>query len=165
MAISRYPWVQARRSVYYDALHRYVHPDGYRLSDRVWRAGAKTRNQMANLLDYHIRAGTSAVDLAKEIEEFLQRERRGVRTKKPYGTWGSYDARRLARTEITAAHGRATIGDALANPHVYGIQWALSAFRDAWNCNCQENSEVDGYGLGPGVYPVDQVPQYPDHPH
>lgn len=160
-----YPWLFDRRGVFYDALHLFVHPhDGYRLSDRIWRADAKTRNMIDNLLAYEIRQGTAAVKIAKQLEEFLREERAGVRTKKPYGRWGSYDARRLARTEITAAHGRATLASSRANPFVTTILWALSSGREDWPCNCEPNALSD-WGYGPGQYPVNDVPDYPDHPH
>ena len=161
-----YPWLLPLRGVYYDALHEFVHPhDGYRLSDRIWRADAKTRNMIDGLLAHEIRNGTSAVRIAKQLESFLRKERAGVRTKKPYGRWGSYDARRLARTEITAAAGRATIASSQANPYVELVLWDLSnAEREDWDCNCEENAARD-VGYGPGVYPVGEVPDYPDHPH
>jgi len=165
MPVSSYPFVAHRRSVIYDALHSFVGPDGYRLSDRVWRAEARMRNQIDALLAYHIRAGTAAVDIARELEQFLKREAIG-RTMKPYGRFGSYEARRLARTEITAAFGRATIAAAQANPFTVGILWSLSPNRTGeWDCNCEYNATADEFGLGPGVWPKDQVPTYPDHPH
>jgi hypothetical protein len=152
--------------VIYDALHLFVNPvDGYRLSDRIWRADAKTRNRINELLAHEIRQGTAAVDIAKLLERYLEPERIGIRTRKPYGQWGSFDARRLARTEVTAAHGRATIAAAAANPYVEGVQWALSIGREDWDCNCEGNATADAYGMGEGVYPTDAVPLYPDHPH
>ena len=158
MPIESYPWVAHRRGVIYDALHLFVHPDGYRLSDRVWRSAVKTRSAIDKLLVYHIRNGTAAVDIAKELEKFLAREARG-RTLKPYGRWGSYEARRLARTEITAALGRGTIAAAQANPFVNQIEWALSPDRTGeWVCNCEANAEASPYD-------VNSVPSYPDHPH
>ena len=161
-----YPWLFKLRGIVYDALHLWVASDGYRLSDRIWRADAKSRNMIDALLEYEIRNGTSAVDIAKQLEKFLQPERAGVRTKKPYGRWGSYDARRLARTEITAAAGRAYDAASAANPFVSATQWALSPTREQdWPCHCKANSERDDYGLGPGVYPKDEHPTYPDHPH
>ena len=161
-----YPWLLPLRGVYYDALHEFVHPhDGYRLSDRIWRADAKTRNMIDQLLAHEIRNGTSAVRIAQQLEGYLRKERKGVRTKKPYGRWGSYDARRLARTEVTAAAGRAVIASSQANPFVELVQWDLSnAAREDWDCNCEANSSRD-VGYGPGVYPVEEVPDYPDHPH
>jgi hypothetical protein len=161
-----YPWLFKRRGIFYDALHLFVHPhDGYRLSDRIWRADAQTRNRIDALLRYEIQNGTAAVDIAKQLEQFLKEERKGVRTQKPYGRWGSYDARRLARTEITAAHGRATMASAEANPWVESIHWALSmSHPDGLDCNCEDNSLAD-IGLGPGVYANTDLPDYPDHPH
>lgn len=160
-----YPWLFALRGILYDAMHSFVGPDGYRLSDRIWRADAKTRNMIDALLEYEIRNGTSAVDIARALEKFLQPEREGVRTKKPYGRWGSYDARRLARTEITAAAGRGVDTASAANPFVEGIEWNLSPDREQdWTCNCRENAEAE-LGLGPGVYPKGKHPKYPDHPH
>lgn len=158
MPISSYPWLAARRPIIYDALHLFVHPDGYRLSDRVWRANARTRNNIDRLLAYHVRNGTAAVDVAKELEKFLKREAKG-RTLKPYGRWGSYEARRLARTEITAAFGRATVAVAQANPFVDKIGWYLSPSRTGeWDCNCEANAAGSPYD-------VNNVPAYPDHPH
>ena len=165
MPVGNYPWVAHRADVIYNALHDFVGPDGYTLSDRVWAADEVTRHKIDELLAHHIRSGTSAVDIAKELEEFLQRERVGIRTRRPYGRWGSFEARRLARTEITAALGRGVIAAADANPFVIGIEWALSPNRTGdWPCNCPDRAE-DDVGLGPGVYPKDGVPPYPDHPH
>jgi len=158
-----YPWLLPLRGILYDALHLFVHPhDGYRLSDRVWRADDRTRANINRLLQTEIRIGTSAVDIAKSLEEYLQPEREGVKTAKPYGRWGSYDARRLARTEITAAAGRGVIGSSKQNPLVGGIRWVLSPDRERdWPCRCAANSR----GGDGGVYAVDEVPDYPDHPH
>ena len=166
MPLSAYPWVAHREGVIYDALHAFIGGDGYKLSDRIWRSEAQVRNRIDKLLAYHIRSGTAAVDVAKELEQFLKRERKGIRTLKPYGRWGSYDARRLARTEITAALGRGTIAAAQANPFVNIIEWSLSPNRTGdWDCNCEYNATADEFGHGPGMWPVDQVPLYPDHPH
>ena len=161
-----YPWLFDLRGILYDALHLFVHPhNGYRLSDMIWRVDVATRNSIDKLLEYEIRNGTAAVKVAKQLEEYLKPERARVRTKKPYGRWGSYDARRLARTEITAAAGRATNSAANRNPFVDAVQWALSPSREQdWDCNCKGNSQRD-QGLGPGVYPKGEVPDYPDHPH
>jgi hypothetical protein len=160
-----YPWLFARREIIYDALHLFVGTDGYRLSDRVWRADQLTRNAIDELLSYEIRNGTSAADLAKRLEQFVRPERAGIRTKAPYGRWASYDAMRLARTEITAAAGRGEMAAAAANPFVEGEQWTLSGSHpDGIDCNCEDNADADPDGLGPGVYAQGNLPDYPDHP-
>lgn len=166
MSYVDYPWLRERRGIIYDALHLFVSPDGYRLSDRIWRTDQRTRNRIDELLAYEIRNGTAAVDIARRLEEFLLPGRELVRTRKPYGRDGSYDALRLARTEITAAAGRSTMAAAEANPFVRALAWRLSGSHpDGLDCECEGNATEDRYGLGPGVYPLDKVPRYPAHPH
>lgn len=161
-----YPWLREMRNIVYDALHLFVDRDGYRLSDRIWRADQRTRNRIDELLAHEVRQGTAAVDIAKLLEQFLIPGREQIRTTKPYGRDGSYDALRLARTEITAAAGRATMGAAAANPFVNAVAWRLSGSHpDGIDCDCEQNAVDESAGLGPGVYPLDKVPRYPAHPH
>lgn len=146
----------------YDAFHRFVDPNGHRLSDRVWTTAVDVRSNIDALLDYHVRAGTAAVDIAGLMEPYLTPGGRLSRTQTPYGREGSYAARRLARTEITAAAGRATVNASVANPFVSGVQWRLSgSHRDLDECDMNAN----GGPNGDGIYPPDQVPRYPNHPH
>jgi hypothetical protein len=146
----------------YDPFHRFVDPNGYTLSDRVWNASINTRARINSLLDYHIGNGTSAVDIAELLEDFLTPGAKLIKTNTPYGTEGSYAARRLARTEITAASGRATINGAIANPFVNGVQWRLSLSHRGTDI-CDINAS--GGPNGDGVYTPDTVPPYPAHPH
>lgn len=151
----------------YDPFHTWVDPNGYTLSDRVWRNTAEIRTRIDRLLDYHISQGTSAVKIAELLEDFMTPGASKLRTltpygRTPYGTEGSYAARRLARTEISAAAGRATINSSIANPFVAGIQWRLSASHDKPDI-CDDNAR--GGPNGDGVYPPEQLPPYPAHPH
>jgi hypothetical protein len=146
----------------YDPAHLFVDPNGYRLSDRVWQNSIFVRAQVDRLLDYEIGQGTSAVHIAGLLENFLTPDAAVSRTNKPYGKEGSFAARRLARTEITAAAGRATVVASQANPFVGGIRWALSgSHREADQCD--ENAH--GGPNGDGVYAPASVPDYPNHPH
>jgi hypothetical protein len=108
---------------------------GYTLSDRIWRTGIATRERIDDVLRDGITRGRSAVDIAKDLEQFLNPSRRGVLTKTPYGTSGSFDARRLARSEITRAHALAGHEAALANPFVRRARWHLSASHGAEKCD------------------------------
>jgi hypothetical protein len=147
---------------FYDPFHRWVDPNGYKLSDRVWRDAVNVRSRIDRLLDYHISQGTAADDIAAELERFLTPGAAVSRTNTPYGREGSYAARRLARTEITAAAGRATVNASITNPFTDGIRWALSLSHP-----CCDICDVHATG-GPnadGTYPPDQVPPYPAHPH
>lgn len=146
----------------YEPYHLFVDPNGYRLSDRVWQASIQTRAAINRLLDYHIAAGTAAVSIAAQVEGFLVPGQSLIETRRPYGRVGNYAARRLARTEITAAAGRGVVDSAAANPYVAGILWRLSGSHPRYDI-CDELARG-----GPdrnGIYAKDAVPSYPPHPH
>lgn len=145
----------------YDALHRWVDPSGHTLSDRVWNTAENVRERIDRLMDYHIGRGTAAVDIAKELERFLTPGAAGMLTTTPYGTEGSYAARRLARTEITVGAHRATVLAAQTNPMAGGVQWKLSPQHPEYDI-CDELAR--GGPNRDGIYPIDQVPAVP-HPH
>lgn len=146
----------------YDPFHLFVDPNGYTLSDRVWRNAADVRSRVDRLLDYHIAQGTSAVRIAELLEDFLTPGAGSISTRTPYGREGSYAARRLARTEISAAAGRATVNASIANPFVGGIQWRLSASHKGKDI-CDEHAT--GGSNNDGIYAPDKLPAYPAHPH
>lgn len=146
----------------YDPFHQWVDPNGYRLSDRIWRTGIETRSHVDQLLDYHIGQGTAAVRMAELLEEFLAPGAGNQRTVRPYGRDGSYAARRLARTEITAAAGRGVINASAANPFVGGVQWRLSGSHPKIDV-C--DSYARGGENGDGIYTLETVPRYPPHPN
>jgi hypothetical protein len=158
-----------------DPQRRWVDPDGYRLSDRVWKGGREVRREIDRVLRDGIRKGESAVDIAAKLERYLnpdyaplsyRRDGKIVRknvTMKPYGKAGSSFARSLARTEITRVHGAAVIESAKITPGVVGVKWRLSASHPKPD-ECDRNASQDRYGLGPGVYPARYVPRYPNHP-
>jgi hypothetical protein len=148
----------------YDAAHTWVDPRGYRLSDRIWQAGERTRAKLDLILLEGVREGKSAIEIAATVERMLLPNRAPIRTKKPYGTDVSFDAMRLARTEITRAFGQATMAASNANPYVTGIDWALSASHPRFDI-CDNLATI---GMGGGrvrePYPKGSVPPYPAHP-
>lgn len=147
----------------YDPFHLFVYGDSpYRLSDRVWLTSGEVRARIDGLLDYHIQRGTSAVQIANMLVAFLTREAAGITTRKPYGTVGSYAARRLARTEITAAAGRAILNASQNNPYVTGEKWNLSPSHPKIDI-CDDHAS--GGPRGDGVYEKGNFPAYPAHPH
>jgi hypothetical protein len=141
----------------YDPPHLWVDPNGYRLSDRIWRTSTHTRAQIDRIVTEGISQGKSAVQIANEVERFLNPTRQGVRTRRPYGRNLSYDAMRLSRTEIARAHGQADIMAANLNPFVEGVECVLSASHPKYDI-CDEYAEG-------GPYPKDAAPALPAHPH
>lgn len=142
----------------YDPAHRFVWPDGYTLSNRIWRTSVETRRKIDALLAEGLVEGKSARDMAKELETFLQPGRALRRTRKPYGSTASYDAMRLARTEITAAHSRAGFMSAQLNPFVQSYDVVLSGSHP-------KPDICDDVAAG-GPYPMDDTEHLPPlHPH
>lgn len=146
----------------YEPPHTWVDPNGYRLSDRIWNTSAHARQQLDLYLETAIREGKGAREMSRELERFLRPDRQNLRTNKPYGTSASYDGMRLARSEITRAHGEAQKAAGAMNPFIAGIKWNLSASHPKPD-QCDFNA--NGGPNGDGVYPLDAVPRYPDHPH
>lgn len=143
----------------YDPAHKWVDPRGYQLSDRIWRTSGITRRKIDMLLEDGIASGRSARDIARDLETFLQ-PGRTLRTVKPYGTDASYDAMRLARTEITRAHAQAQEMSAMMNPFVEGIGVRLSLSHPEVDI-CDEAAASSPFPKGniPAIY------QIPMHPH
>jgi hypothetical protein len=139
----------------YDPVHRWVDPGGFRLSDRIWRTSGQTRRRLDMFLEERIRQGQGALPMSRDLERFLQ-PGRTLRTKAPYGTDASYDAMRLARTEITRAHSGAFEAAANANPFVKGLQWNLSGSHP-------KTDVCDDYAAG-SPYTLDDHPILPAHP-
>lgn len=149
----------------YDPMHTWVDPNGYRLSDRIWNTSDDTRTAINKLLRDGIQQGWSAEKLAKTVEQFLDPSRAPLRTKKPYGRDASFDAMRLARTELARAHAQASYIAGLANPYVSGMDWALSPSHPRVDI-CDQYATI---GMGGGrireAYKFGEARIPPAHPH
>ena len=67
------------------------------------------------------------------------------------------------RTEINRAHGERYKQLARADENVIGLRFMLSPRHPRVDI-CDEHAAADLYGLGQGVYPVDECP-WPAHPN
>lgn len=150
---------RARPFLEYDPLHRFVDPRGYVLSTRIWDTALSTRRKIDLLLTEGIASGMSSQELAKQLEPFLQPGRQLVVTKRPYGTTASYDAMRLARTEITAAASRAHWMSAMLNPFVEEYHVVVSTSHVVLDI-CDQVAEE-----GPYRWDDPASPHVPLHPH
>lgn len=117
---------EQRQHLTYIPTHEWMDKRGFTMSDRVWQTGERTRTKIDALLRDGIRQGQGSRELARDLERFLQPGRSMIRTIKPYGKDASFDAMRLARTEISFAHAQASYKSAAENPFVDGIDVALS---------------------------------------
>lgn len=135
------------------------------MSDRLWAISEATSQQIDLLLQEAISSGMQSTTLAKRLEQFLLPGRQLPQTTTPYGTSGSYNARRLARTEITRAHSLASKAAAIANPFVERIYYNLSNSHvadagDPCEYYADESAANDGYD--PASCPVPAADSHPN---
>jgi hypothetical protein len=143
----------------YDPLHRWVDPNGYRLSDRVWQGSVRTRMKIDAIVSEGIRNGDTALDIAARLERFLRPDRAPLRTKRPYGTDASFDAMRLARSEVGRAFSWSTLVAARANPYVASMNYNLSPAHPKIDI-CDDLASGSPYPLDACPVPIES-----SHPH
>lgn len=148
--------------------------NGLYLSDRIWEQGEKYRNTMRDIIQESVTLGQDAVKTARMLQQYV---RQGVMTlardypemmKRMKGRIPgniSYEALRLARTEMTAAFGEGTIAAARMSPSYLGMKWVLSHSHPVTDICDTLAVRNDGLGLGPGVYSPGNEPPYPAHPN
>ena len=145
---------------------------GFTLSNRIWMQGQHYRNAIDRTIQRGIREGWSADRMAKELRQYVKPEYAPVRYTKggrvyrvgsTYSPNAASSARRLARTEITRVHGDGAKERARDVPGLKGIRWRLSLSHPRPD-QCDIHASDLSHNLGLGVYPVDEVPPYPDHP-
>lgn len=150
----------------YEPMHTWVDPNGYVLSQRIWQVSGNTRAKMERLLADLISQGVGALEIARQMEQFLMPDRVALRTKKPYGTDASADAMRLARSEIARAANQAAYISAYLNPYVGGIDVARSATGDPQCPICPQYATIDiGQNRVRDPYPLTSAPVPIFHPN
>jgi hypothetical protein len=150
----------------YDPAHRWVDPNGYRLSDRIWQTEVTMRMKLDMLLADAIRNGMGSMELANLAERFLNPERAKIRTKKPYGQDVSYYAMMLARTEIARAANNASFIAGYLNPYCGGLDVARSPQGDPTCKVCPQHATITiggGRSRAPYSYDAANIPPY--HPN
>lgn len=145
---------------------------GLKLSDRIWNTSQGAGQTIRNIVQDGIVGGRDAIATARAIEGYVRRDANVVskyyegmmeRMKGRVPEDLSYQALRVARTETTAALGQGSIYSARASPSCTGIKFCLSAAHRVQDI-CDELARQD-FGLGLGVYPLDDPPPYPAHPN
>ena len=74
-----------------------------------------------------------------------------------------FNTERIAITELSRAYGQARIVEMQSDSSIIGCQIALSPDHPKQDI-CDLYANADLYGMGPGMYPKDQLPPYPFHP-
>lgn len=147
-------------------LHMRKDENGNTLSDRIWRVDLETQKKIDSIMIQAFADGNGALTVARKLEGVLVPSITAKRTSKPYGVDVSYNAMRLARTEIAFAFNQAAITSAQANPFVDMVDIARSPNGDPSCPICPEHAtiDIDGSRLRE-PYPADQADEAPFHPH
>ena len=137
-----------------------IYTDGKGLSRRIWQNSKHFEKDIGYVIEQGILAKKSAIDLAKDLEKYINPGRATDYTwAKCYpnlvGKKCSYEAQRLARTSISHAYQLSTVRSCKGNPYVDGIQWQ-SAFAAGRSCDMCKNR--DGQ-----IFPAKDIPL--DHPN
>lgn len=145
---------------------------GMKLSERIWNLGNNAEQSIRKILLDAVATGRDAVKVAEDLQQYVKSgvgtlaeaypnmmKRMGYRVPKKL----SYEALRLARTEMTLAFQEGTYTAGAVNPAYKGVKWMLSASHPE-NDICNDYADSDLYGLGAGVYPKGEEPIVP-HPN
>ncbi len=141
--------------------------DGLKLSDRVWRTSESVRTSIGIIVEDAVARGQDSRTTAKQVQQYLKpgvfkshkletRRRLGVSTDV------SYQAMRLARTEMNNAFHEGTIAVNQHSPGYRGVYWRLSgAHVEPDICT---DMAADMSSGEPGFYPKGEEPVRP-HPN
>jgi hypothetical protein len=167
-----------------NAAEQYLYGDSLNLSQRIWRIDRDARDGITNVLLNGISTGDSAWNIAQQLEQYLganqdcprwtstrlygrtktqiaQGDTTGLVSSPCDGRGVSYNALRLARTEIQKAHALATDRILLSQPWVEKEQIHLSAAHPETDI-CDDT--VQGGEDGKGIYAVGDI-ELPLHPN
>ncbi|AJA42405.1 hypothetical protein AJ85_05695 [Alkalihalobacillus alcalophilus ATCC 27647 = CGMCC 1.3604] len=145
---------------------------GLQLSDRIWQQTDKANRHINTIIREGIGLGYNVNKVAAALEQYVLSDAKTLVSDYPelVNRLGnrvpgklSYEALRLARTEMTAAYGEGTIAAGQVAPSYKGVQWLLSLSHPSPDI-CDVMAEHDE-GLGKGVYGKGNEPLFPAHPN
>ena len=139
------------------------------LSDRIWDVSDNNYDKIKEIISSGI--NTDCVEVAKALQQYVKEGSKTFAENYPnmYDRMGgrvpknlNYEALRLARNELSEVYWLATIEGFKENPAVKAVKWLLSNNRlPGYHDICDTMAYADDYGLGAGIYPVDDAPEKP----
>lgn len=138
--------------------------DGLKLSDRVWRTSQHARRALQKIVEDGVTRGLDSRKLALQVQRYLQPDVWTVMKLETRRNLGvpknvSYEAMRLARTEMNNAFHEGTVMAYRAMPSARGVYWRLSA-RHPLPDVCDDYASHNDNGFWPkGEEPARPHPQ------
>lgn len=144
----------------FEPMHTWKDVRGYKLSDRIWRLTAETERMIDDVMMEGIRTGMGHVKLAKRLEQFLDPERVAIKGRGD----ASYNAKRLARTEISRASNQSALLAGRMNPYVDRVDIVRSRNGDPKCPTCPQHATIDiNQNRVKEPIPIDDVDPPPYH--
>lgn len=139
------------------------------LSDKIWDISGNNLDKIKDIIESGV--NTDARKVAEALACYVKKgagnfvkdypalaERLGGNLPKDL----VYEALRLARNELSETYWLATIEGYKDNPAIKAVKWLLSNNRiPGYHDVCDELAYADDYGLGCGIYPLDDAPMKP----
>lgn len=165
-------WKRSFNTVPIQALQNVVNRvwgDGLRFSNRLWNMQSHAVSGVNEILEAGISRGESAVNMAKELKQFLLDPTitdsiswtTGVSKSVTGKGTLNFNALRLAANEINNSYRESLVIANAKNPIMLGTKWNLSNAHVVPDI-CDIWAKVDQYGIGAGVFPEGRAPI--DHP-
>lgn len=136
------------------------------LSNAIWKDNILKQSEINSIIAKGILKNRSLYQISKDLERYVNPQAR-----KDYD-WANlypgsrkkvdYNAQRLARTMITHAYQESFVALTKNNPFIEGYKWITSGGHRVCPL-CIDRETTDQYGMGPGVFPKDELPL--DHPN
>ena len=136
------------------------------LSKAIWQDNALKNKELEIIVAKGVALNRNTYEIAKDLEKYVNPMAKkdwdwskvypGVRRKI------DYNAQRLARTMVSHAYEESFVRTTQKNPFVEAYKW-LPSYGDRMCALCESRGSDDQYGLGPGIFPKDELPL--DHPN
>lgn len=156
-----------------ETVRQYAPGTKWKLSDRIWDISGNNIEDIQRILQAG--EGTDAVKLSKSLRKYIREGRESFADAYPnmmdrmegrLAKTTSYEALRVCRTELSDAYWAGAIEGYKDNDAIVGVKVILSNNRGMQEEDiCDVHVRENLFGLGPGVYPVDQAPPGVFHPN
>lgn len=139
------------------------------LSDRIWDLSGNNYEKIKEIISSGI--NTDCVKVAKALTQYVKQGSETLAKDYPnmYNRIAgrvpknlNYEALRLARNELSEVYWQSTIEGYKDSPAIKAVKWLLSNNRiPGFHDVCDELAYADDFGLGAGIYPLDDAPEKP----
>lgn len=140
---------------------------GQPLSKNVWNITRKNVKDIDRIVARGIALDKDIYDIAKDLERYVnpsaRKEYKWSRMYPGTDRVVDYNAQRLARTMVSQAYWQSFKHVCDDNPFIVAYRWITADIHGRTCEICKHRAYDDHHGLGPGVYPKDELPV--DHPN